>query len=178
MKPWGMTAQRLRVPVGTILGVVFLLLMHPSRRSLWIGGGVALAGSLLRLWAAGHLEKGKALARGGPYAHTRNPLYLGSLVMASGILIAGQGYWLLIPLVAFFLLFYYPVMMREEQELLQGYGSEFLDYARHVPLFMPSLAPTPTSSSGFLWSRVVKNREHRTMLGLALTVAFLVWRAF
>src|SRR5262249_11688422 len=94
---WGKAAQKLRVPVGTLLGVLFLFLMHPSRRSLWIGGLIASAGAVLRIWAAGHLEKGNMLAQGGPYALTRNPLYLGSFFMAVGILIAGQGYWLLIP---------------------------------------------------------------------------------
>jgi len=176
MTSWGERAQRLRVPVGTILGVVFLLLMHPSFRSLWLGGSVALAGSLFRLWAAGHLEKGRSLARGGPYAFTRNPLYLGSFLMALGILLAGQGYWLLIPFGLFFAVFYYPVMRREEQELLQGYGEQFLDYTRKVPLFFPSLTAADGSSSVFLWSRVIRNREHRTLLGLLLTVAFLIWR--
>ena len=114
---WGRVAQKLRVPAGTLLGVVFLVLMHPSRRSLWIGGVIAGAGAVLRIWAAGHIEKGNVLAQGGPYALTRNPLYLGSFFMAVGILIAGQGYWLLVPFGIFFLSFYYPVMRAEEQEL-------------------------------------------------------------
>lgn len=172
-----MRAQSLRVPIGTLLGGVFLLLMHPSTRSLWVGGLMAAAGSLLRLWAAGHLEKGKFLARGGPYAFTRNPLYLGSFLMALGILLAGQGYWLLIPFGLFFAAFYYPVMRREEKELLQGFGDDFLDYACKVPLFFPSLTAAAGCSSTFLWSRVIKNREHRTLMGLLLTVAFLFWRA-
>jgi hypothetical protein len=117
MKSWGARAQRLRVPVGTFLGIVFLLLMHPSIRSLWIGGSVAALGSLGRIWAAGHLDKGKCLACAGPYAHTRNPLYLGSFLMGLGVVLAGQAYWLLLPFGLFFAAFYYPVMRREEQEL-------------------------------------------------------------
>src|SRR5512136_25850 len=118
MHIWGRLAQRFRVPVGTALGVVFLLLMHPSRRSLWLGGAIAVTGVSLRLWAAGHIDKGRSLTQGGPYALTRNPLYLGSFLMALGILLAGQGYWLLLPFGAFFLIVYYPVMKAEEQELL------------------------------------------------------------
>jgi protein-S-isoprenylcysteine O-methyltransferase Ste14 len=176
MKSWGARAQRLRVPLGTLLGVVFLLLMHPSVHSLWIGGVVAALGSLLRLWAAGHLEKGKRLARAGPYAHTRNPLYLGSFLMALGIVLAGQAYWLLLPFGLFFGAFYYPVMRREEQELFEGYGDQFTEYARRVPLFFPGLTAAADHSSQFRWARVLTNREHHTMMGLALTVAFLFLR--
>jgi len=175
---WGKVAQKLRVPAGTLLGVVFLVLMHPSRRSLWIGGVIAGAGAVLRIWAAGHIEKGNVLAQGGPYALTRNPLYLGSFFMAVGILIAGQGYWLLIPFGLFFVSFYYPVMRAEEQELAQRYGDRFGEYARRVPLFLPNFSGPATSPSTFLWSRVIKNREHRTTLGLFFTQLFLVLKSW
>ncbi|MBM3789170.1 MAG: isoprenylcysteine carboxylmethyltransferase family protein [Acidobacteria bacterium] len=176
MERWGAIAQRLRVPIGTILGLSLLWLMHPSIRSLWIGAVIAATGSLIRLWAAGHLEKGRALAKGGPYAMTRNPLYFGSLLMALGVLIAGQSYWLIIPAGVFFLAFYYPVMKREEGELLQGYGEQFLDYAGRVPLFWPGFRRLSGANSAFLWSRVLRNREHRALLGLVLAMVFLFWR--
>jgi len=178
MDSWGRIAQRLRVPVGTLLGVIFLVLMHPSLRSLWIGGIVTLAGALIRVWAAGHIDKGRTLARCGPYALTRNPLYLGSLLMALGILLAGQGYWLLIPFGLFFVGFYYPVMKAEEQELLQGHGEAFVAYSRTVPLFFPAFRHAVENSSNFLWSRVLKNREHRTLMGLVLAEAILVLKLF
>ncbi len=172
----GKLAQKIRVPAGTLIGVVFLFLMHPSRRSLWIGGVVTLAGALLRVWAAGHIEKGRVLARCGPYARTRNPLYLGSFLMALGVLLAGQGYWLLLPFMAFFGAVYYPVMKAEEQELLQGHGEAFLDYARSVPLFFPALVPRGRTTSDFLWRRVIRNREHRNMAGLLVAELFLILR--
>lgn len=105
---------------------------------------------------------------------TRNPLYLGSFFMALGVLLAGQGYWLLLPFGVFFLTLYYPVMKREEQELQQGYGDEFLDYARRVPMFFPRSYVPPSHSSSFLWSRVVRNREHRTLMGLAFVEIILI----
>ncbi len=162
------------MPAGTVLGILFLLLMHPSARSLWIGGGIALAGALLRFWAAGHIEKGKILTQGGPYALTRNPLYLGSFFMAFGIIIAGQGYWLLLAFGAFFAIFYYPVMKAEEQELYNGYGEDFLGYTRRVPMFFPRFCKTGLASSTFLWSRAVRNREHQTFIGLLLALAVLL----
>jgi protein-S-isoprenylcysteine O-methyltransferase Ste14 len=174
MTSWKKVAQKTRVPAGTVLGIIFLLLMHPSIHSLWIGGTIALAGALLRLWAAGHIEKGKVLTQGGPYAFTRNPLYLGSFFMALGIIIAGQGYWLLLPFGAFFSLFYYPVMRAEEQELFNGYGDKFLEYSERVPLFVPGFPKAGRDSSTFMWSRVIRNREHRTMAGLVLAVTLLI----
>jgi protein-S-isoprenylcysteine O-methyltransferase Ste14 len=180
MDSWKKLAQRTRVPVGTILGVLFLLLMHPSMQSLWIGGSIAFCGALLRLWAAGHIEKGKVLTKGGPYAFTRNPLYLGSFFMALGIIIAGQGNWywlLLLAFGTFFAAFYYPVMKAEEQELLQGYGDNFVEYSKQVPLFFPGFRKSGKPSSKFLWSRVIRNREHHTISGLILAVALLILRS-
>jgi len=168
---------RLRVPAGFVAGIAVLCLARPTWGSLAAGGLVAAAGEAIRVWAAGHLEKGRALARSGPYAFTRNPLYFGSFLMALGILLAGQVYWLLLPFVAFFAAFYLPVMRREEQELLQGYGDIFLEYAGKVPLFFPAFRVSPRSRSAFSWSRVIANREHRAVAGLALTLAFLAWRS-
>jgi protein-S-isoprenylcysteine O-methyltransferase Ste14 len=178
MASWKKSAQKSRVPVGTVLGVVFLALMHPSVKSLWIGNAIALMGMLLRLWAAGHIEKGRVLTQDGPYAFTRNPLYLGSFFMALGIILAGQGYWLLLPFAAFFAVFYLPVMRAEEQELLQGYGEKFVAYSQRVPLFIPGSRKNPAVSSTFLWSRVVRNREHRTVAGLIFAEVVLIFRLF
>jgi protein-S-isoprenylcysteine O-methyltransferase Ste14 len=174
MEKWGLIAQKIRVPMGTVMGVIFLLLMHPSRRSIWLGAIVAFPGAALRVWAAGHIVKGKILAQDGPYALTRNPLYLGSFIMALGILLGGQGYWLLIPFSLFFAVLYYPVMKAEERELINGHGEEFQAYVRRVPFFFPSFKMMPGSPSTFLWARVIKNREHRTLTGLLLTESFLV----
>jgi len=168
-----------------LLGIVFLALMHPSVHSLWIGGAVALAGAGLRLWAAGHIEKGKSLAQEGPYAFTRNPLYLGSLLMATGVLVAGQGYWLLLPFGVFYVALYYPVMKTEQKEMQEKYGEKYREYARRVPVFIPglghssgtSLEDTAGKPSTFLWSRVIRNGEHRTVGGLLLIGAFLLVRA-
>ena len=174
MASWGKLAQKTRVPAGTLLGLVFLWRMHPSIRSLWMGGAVSLGGAVLRVWAAGHIDKGRIIAQGGPYAFTRNPLYLGSFIMAIGVLLAGQSYWLLIPFGVFFLGFYYPVMKAEEQEMLQGHGEVFAEYANKVPFFFPSSRAAVRSSSTFLWSRVFKNREHRTVAGMILAETFLI----
>jgi protein-S-isoprenylcysteine O-methyltransferase Ste14 len=173
---WEKLTQKTRVPAGTVLGIIFLILMHPSVRSLWIGSIIALAGSFIRLWAAGHIEKGIALAQSGPYAYTRNPLYFGSFFMALGIMIAGQGYWLLIPFGLFYIGFYLPVMRAEEQDLHKAYGDRFLEYAKRVSLFFPSFRTTIHEPSRFSWIRVRKNREHRNLASLILVEAILILR--
>jgi protein-S-isoprenylcysteine O-methyltransferase Ste14 len=171
---WKKLAQKSRVPMGTILGVIFLLMMHPSVRSLWIGNCIAFGGVLCRLWAAGHIEKRKVLTRGGPYAYTRNPLYFGSFFMALGIILAGQGYWLLLPFGIFFVVIYFPVMQAEEQDLLVAFGDSFREYSARVPLFFPGKRTASYNSSNFQWSRVARNREHRNLASLVLVEAILI----
>jgi protein-S-isoprenylcysteine O-methyltransferase Ste14 len=136
-------AQKTRVPAGTALGIIFLLFMHPSVRSLMIGGVFTLAGALIRIWAAGHIEKRVRLTRSGPYAYTRNPLYFGSFFMALGVILAGQGYWLLPFFALFFIGVYFPVMRAEEHDLERTYGADFIEYVRLTPLFFPKKPRRP-----------------------------------
>jgi protein-S-isoprenylcysteine O-methyltransferase Ste14 len=174
MASWKQFAQKTRVPAGTALGVLFLVLMHPSVRSLCIGAAITLPGWLLRLWAAGHIDKGKVLTQGGPYAMTRNPLYLGSFLMALGIILGGQGYWMLPLFCIFFATFYFSVMKAEAEHLLGMYGQEFVEYSKRVPAFFPAFQKAGTGASTFLWSRVVQNREHRNVVGLLVAEAILI----
>ena len=174
MASWKQTAQKTRVPAGTALGLLFLILMHPSARSLWIGAVITLPGSLLRLWAAGHIDKGIVLTQGGPYAMTRNPLYLGSFLMALGIILGGQGYWMLPLLGGFFAAFYIPVMKAEADHMLGRYGQEFVEYSKRVPAFFPAFQKAGTGTSDFLWSRVIQNREHRNVAGLLVAETILI----
>ena len=175
MHSWKKLAQKTRVPVGTVLGILFLFLMHPSVRSLWIGGAIALAGGLLRLWAAGHIEKAKVLAQGGPYAlQPQSPAISVPFSWRSESLLQARDTRLLLAFGAFFAIFYFPVMRAEEQELLQQHGDRFLEYSARVPLFFPAFSRTGQVSSVFLWSRVIRNREHQTMAGLILAVVLLI----
>jgi protein-S-isoprenylcysteine O-methyltransferase Ste14 len=175
---WEKLTQKTRVPIGTVLGIIFLILMHPSVRSLCIGSIIAILGASLRLWAAGHIDKGKALAQSGPYAYTRNPLYFGSFFMALGIILAGQGYWLLLPFGIFYGAFYLPVMRAEEQDLYKAYGDQFLEYSRQVSLFFPVFRKTDAAASKFLWARVLKNREHHNLISLILVEGLLILMLF
>jgi protein-S-isoprenylcysteine O-methyltransferase Ste14 len=177
MSTWKRFVQKARVPAGTVLGIIFLIFMHPSIRSLMIGGFFTLLGALTRIWAAGHIEKRVCLARSGPYAYTRNPLYLGSFFMAFGVILAGQRYELLLFFAIFFIGVYFPVMRAEEHDLEQAYGNDFLEYARSTPLFFPKRPSQPENAKSpvrFSWTRVSKNREHRNLVSLLAVEVILI----
>jgi protein-S-isoprenylcysteine O-methyltransferase Ste14 len=172
---------RWRVRLGYPLGVVLLVLAHPSPGSIVLGGAVGSLGLLLRASAAGHLRKQSILATVGPYAYTRNPLYLGSAILTAGAAIAMRSWFCAMMLACYFALFYWPVMRREEQELRRQHGAAFDAYARAVPLFFPRLdslkMPTAAASS-FSSEQYKRNREYRAALGflLVLGVLLVIWR--
>jgi len=165
--------SRLRVPFGYLLGVVVLALAHPTPASLAAGGAVAAAGEAIRLWASGHIDKTHALATGGPYAHTRNPLYFGSSLIAIGVAVGAASPWAALAVAAYFAAFY-PSVMREESSFLRGrFPDEYAAWAAAAPLFLPRLTPAGPRATRFEWARVRRNREWRTALALPLVAAAL-----
>jgi protein-S-isoprenylcysteine O-methyltransferase Ste14 len=170
--------SRLRVPLGWGAGIVVLVLARPTPLSLALGLPLAVLGEALRLWASGHIEKTKALATGGPYAHTRNPLYVGSLLMALGAAVAAASPWVALA-VALYLLAFYPSVVREEADFLADkFGRDYAAWARDVPLFLPRVTPAGPRASRFDWARVRANREWRTAISLPVIIFLLLarWR--
>jgi len=164
---------RWRVRLGYPVAAIFLLLAHPSNASLILGGAIGAVGLFIRAAAAGHLRKHEELATSGPYSYTRNPLYLGSGVLAAGVVLAG-GSWLVAPLVgAYFVLFYAAVIRREERELRSKYGGTFNDYAERVPLFFPRFRAGVDARWAFSWALYARNREYQALLGFVAGVALL-----
>jgi len=166
---------RWRVRLGYPLALIALWLAHPSLRSVWVGAVLALVGLLIRGAAAGHLRKSQALARTGPYARTRNPLYLGSAVLAASFAVASRSWIVAGLLTAYFASFYPRVMRREEEELRTQYGAEFDEYARSVPLFWPRLSGNPNADgeAEFSFAQYRRNREYRAAIGVILLLAVL-----
>jgi protein-S-isoprenylcysteine O-methyltransferase Ste14 len=172
--------QRWRVPLGFLCGALFLWFARPSWMTLSIGGGVALIGLALRAWSAGHIRKNAQLATSGPYAYTRNPLYLGSFLLGVGFTIASGQWWLAIPFAALFLGIYFPVMRVEAAHLAESFGEDFKDYARAVPLFFPRLSPyrdEKTHGSKFDASLYMRYREYNAALGLLIAWGLLALKA-
>jgi hypothetical protein len=166
-------AARGRIPLGFGLGIAYLVFSQPSGRRLALGGAVALLGLALRAFAAGCLDKNSTLAVGGPYAYTRNPLYLGSFLMGLGFSIA-CGSWMLGGIFAvYFLLVYSLVMRREEGFLRQQFGETHARYAARVPFFFPAFRTVPATEKAFRWERYRKNREYEAALGYLAAMVFL-----
>lgn len=178
---WAQLASRWRVRLGYPLAIVVLCLARPTPRSILCGAVVGAAGLLLRAAAAGYLYKQEVLAVSGPYAYTRNPLYLGSAILAAGAAMATRSWPSAFILVGYFALFYSIVMRGEEQELRAHHGAAFDEYAKAVPLFFPRLRPAEVSSgapANFSFSQYRKNREYRAGIGFLsmLMLLLIVWR--
>lgn len=153
----------------------FLWLSAPTWTSLALGLPVSALGLALRAWAAGHLEKNRALAESGPYAHVRNPLYIGTLAAAAGFVIASRRWELGVLFAAVFLLIYLPVVELEEQHL-RSLFPQYADYARRVPRLWPSAGES--SGKPFRWSLYLGNQEYQALLGFLVGVAVLIWLAW
>jgi protein-S-isoprenylcysteine O-methyltransferase Ste14 len=165
--------MRWRVRFGYLVAVVYWLLAAPTPHSILYGGIIATFGLFIRGAASGHLRKDQQLATTGPYAHVRNPLYLGSAFLAIGFVVAGASWWAAGLVTAYFVIFYPAVMRNEEEDLRATFGAAYADYAARVPLFFPKLIGTAygTSETGrgaarFSWEQYRRNRECRAVLGM------------
>jgi protein-S-isoprenylcysteine O-methyltransferase Ste14 len=166
--------SRYRVPAGWAVGVLVFALAQPTPRSLLLGLPLAVLGEAVRVWASGHIEKTRRLATGGPYAHSRNPLYVGSLLMAFGVAIACWSPWVVLAVAGYFLAFYPSVMAEEAAFLAKQFPEEHAAWAAAVPFFWPRLEPNGPRSSRFERARVRMNREWRTAAALPLLAALLL----
>ena len=175
---WRATLQRLRVPIGFVTAILFVIFSRPSWRSLAAGIPLALAGALIRAWASGHLRKNAELATSGPYAHTRNPLYFGSFVMAAGCAVAG-GSWLIgIWLMFFFLAIYWPVMQAEAAHMQTLFGEAYARWSAEVPLFLPRVTPYSSGQNrSFDFGQYSHHREWRALIGLGIVLTVLILKA-
>ena len=166
-----------------VLALGYFWLARPDEVSLWAGGTSVLAGLVIRGWAAGVLEKDRELAVWGPYAFTRNPLYLGSFVIGAGAVVAGGRLWIGAVFLAFFAWTYREKMARERGGLESRFGKGYRDYRRAVPAFLPRLTPyrspgeTGHGGTRFSLARYVDNREWEAALGAVAAVGFLAIKA-
>jgi protein-S-isoprenylcysteine O-methyltransferase Ste14 len=174
-KRYADTVARLRVPSGFLIVVIFAWLSHPTPQSLAIGLPVSIIGLALRGWAAGCLAKNQQLATGGPYAYTRNPLYIGTLLVASGLVIAARNPSLVILFALVFVFVYLPVIQLEEQHLRRLFP-DYADYAREVPPLWPRLTAGGRRGQAFQWALYWKNEEYQAAIGFVVGAAYLLWR--
>jgi protein-S-isoprenylcysteine O-methyltransferase Ste14 len=175
MAQWSKIARRIRVPLGFLFAVVYFWLARPTWLSIVLGLIVVAPGLLVRALASGHVRKNESLAKSGPYAYTRNPLYLGSLLIGVGFAVAARSWWVGVALVLMFFAIYLPVI-RDEEAFLRQRFPEFEEYARQVPRMLPRLTagPNKNETSGFSLELYLKHREWNALLGALLMMAGLV----
>ena len=175
MAEWSRVARRIRVPMGFAFAVLYLWLARPTWRFIALGAILIVPGLLIRALASGHVRKNEALATSGPYAYTRNPLYLGSLLIGVGFAVAARSWWVGVVLVVMFFAIYLPVIRGEEVFLRQKFP-EFEEYARQVPRMFPRIIPLPGAEAAgdFSFDLYLKHREYNALLGALAMVAALV----
>ena len=173
-KPYADLVARLRVPFGFVLVIAFALLSKPTPSSLVYGLPIGIVGLLIRAWAAGHLEKNMRLAESGPYAYVRNPLYIGTLLVAAGLVAASRRAMLGAIFGAVFLFVYLPAIELEEQHLRKLFP-EYEVYANRVPALIPTARRT-TAAGEFRWSRYMRNEEYQAAIGYLAGALFLVFK--
>ncbi len=172
-KRYADVVARLRVPLGFVLVTAFGWFSQPDARSLAWGLPVSAMGLLLRAWAAGHLAKNLRLATSGPYAYVRNPLYIGTALVAAGLAIAAREWLLGVLFAAAFALVYLPAIELEEQHLRTLFP-EYAAYAERVPMLLPRLG----RGGGRFDRRLYwKNEEYQALAGFLAGAALLVWKA-
>ncbi len=171
--------QRWRVPLGFVIAPIFILLARPTALTLSIGGAVGLLGLGLRAWASGHLRKNDALAITGPYAYTRNPLYLGSFLIGLGFTVAAGRWLLAVIFAALFLGIYLPVMRVESATLEELFGHKYRRYAQAVPLLVPRPRPYREALRAKFDPALYKRyREYQASLGFVAAWALLAAKAW
>jgi protein-S-isoprenylcysteine O-methyltransferase Ste14 len=160
---------RFRVTIGFVAGVLVLWLAEPTWRTLAIGGFVALAGEAVRIWAAGHLEKGREVTTSGPYAFTRHPLYVGSSIIGIGLAIASASAIVAVLVITYLAVTLIAAIRTEEAHLTEKFGEAYPDYRA---------GRVAGESREFSFARARRNREYRAVFGLLVAFLLLALKAF
>lgn len=159
---------RWRVPLGFSVAGAAAFLAAPTPTSWWVGTMVALPGALLRLWAAGHIEKGREITRSGPYRYVRHPLYLGSALLGAGFAIVSTSALVMVLALCYLGLTLAAAIRTEEATLDARFPGQYAAYRAG--------AVSPAERR-FAWERAWRNREYRALSGFVVAFAFLWWKA-
>ena len=175
MASWAKIARRWRVPLSFVMAAAALYLAQPTRLSLGLGAGFTFIGLALRALASGHIDKDIRLAVTGPYAHTRHPLYLGSVLIAIGFVAAARSWWVAAAACALFLAVYLP-MIKAEEDYLRATFADYADYAAGVPRFGLRVTPYEAGAVRPRFSRELYlwHREYNAILCALLMLGALL----
>src|SRR5580693_4197935 len=171
---WNRIAKRIRVPLGFAFAIFFLWRARPNLLFIGLSLLLVIPGACLRAYASGYVKKNAELTVTGPYAYTRNPLYLGSMLMAFGFAAASRSLWITLLLAVLFALIYAPTIYGEEQFLRSTFPA-FESYAQRVPRLLPRLTPAKIPGDGsFSGTLYRQHREYNSLLGACAVYAVLV----
>jgi protein-S-isoprenylcysteine O-methyltransferase Ste14 len=166
-------ARRIRVPLSFFFALVYFWLARPTWGSVAIGAVMAFCGLALRALASGHVRKAAELTTSGPYAYTRNPLYVGSLIVTAGFAIAAWNLWLGVTMIAIFFVIYIPTV-RFEEDFMRRTFPDFDAYAAEVPRWWPKLRARSAAPGSFSAALYREHREYNALLGAAVVLAALI----
>ncbi len=159
---------RSRVPLGFVFGLIVIFLAKPTPRSSMVGGAVALVGEAFRMWAAGHLEKGREVTRSGPYRLTRHPLYTGSAIIGVGVAIAAARLSVAVMVLTYLGVTIVAAIRHEEAGMRTRFGDQYDAYlqSRAQPV-----------DRTFSLERAMRNKEYRAIAGLVVMAAIFGMKA-
>jgi protein-S-isoprenylcysteine O-methyltransferase Ste14 len=163
---WTRKLARARVPLGFVCGAVVLWLAQPTGPLLMAGLPIACLGEALRLWAAGHLEKSREVTQSGPYRFLRHPLYAGSTLMGVGLAIASGSLLVALIIGAYLGLTIRAAVRTEEAFLRERFGGDYDAYSQ-------GLGPAPAAMRRFAFSRAMRNKEYRALIGVVVASLLL-----
>jgi len=183
--PYNKTLGRARLLAVYLLATLLVLLARPTPWSVTFGFAFVALGEFVRLWAAGHLRKTIELVTSGPYRYTRNPLYLGRLLVFTGLCVMArlpfELHWVVL-LVGYSVFFGYYLPRKERIEparLRETHGEAYDRYFRAVPALVPTLHPYPEgASTGWSSERMLQNREPWMVLTLLSVSLLLLWVSY
>jgi protein-S-isoprenylcysteine O-methyltransferase Ste14 len=167
--------RRHRRNVGIPVVIAVLLLARYEPGFLGISIALVVIGEAIRVWASGHLRKEQVMTTGGPYRSIRNPLYLGSFMIALGFCLVANSFWVWLLVILYFVLCYLPVIRHEEFLLRTKFPAEYPPYAAAVPAFYPTPKLFGSSSTQFSWEQVLRNKEYNALLGIIAGYIYLVF---
>jgi protein-S-isoprenylcysteine O-methyltransferase Ste14 len=160
---------RFRVPLGFVSSIVAVWIARPTWRSIALGLLIAIAGEAVRVWAAGHLEKGREVTKSGPYRFTGHPLYLGSTLIGTGFAVASNSLVVAAIAVLYLGLTLGAAILSEEAGLRAKFGAEYVDYRA---------GRVSDAVRRFSLARAMRNREHRSVLGVAAVMILLALKTW
>ncbi len=160
-----------RILATVPIGVLLVAAAEPKPALLVLGGCLVVTGEAMRLWASGYIDKNRSLATAGPYAHTRNPLYVANLVLLVGFCAMAGNPWVMLLALMAFIMIYRPVIREEAETMRELFGDSYRRWADAVPLFFPRLRPYADARGSFSWRLVRKHRELKNAAAFLLAIA-------